>query len=541
MSNTEQTEFEPGTLEHLDPNAIETDGNVRDDPALTKQFVASIKENGVLVPITAVRTQDGTVRVRTGQRRTLAAREAGLERIPVYVIGAGWEDTTQRTIEQLVENDHRATLTQVQRVHGIQQLLDDGLSVTKVAKKLAVSAERVKASRAVASSATATEALGNGQLSLAEAAAITEFEGDERALQRLLASAGSPYNFEHALSQLREQRESIARLAAGEQEWRDKGYTVLTEAPASWDPDFVGWDYLLKDGEPLAEDAEIDPKYWAVVLWEDTVLSDKETGEVINELQVDWDTQDDPEAVPEEGKRHADSVAESEAVVPEFYYCTDLAGAGLSANERFLRFSGQAAQQGDPGNVDRVDDIGPVLTEDKAEADKRERRMVLALNKLGDAALEVRREFLKTLLSRKTPPKGAAIFVAGRLAGDPHLLSDYKADEVTAELLGAEYAEGSGYQYQVGKTTRGVAKLVEALPETGDSRAQVITLGLVLGALEARTTKDSWRKGKWDQDRTLKPYLEFLVANGYELAPVEQVMIGKRKPAKVYDDHLAQQ
>jgi ParB family chromosome partitioning protein len=41
---------------------------------------------------------------------------------------------------------------------------------------------------------------------------------------------------------------------------------------------------------------------------------------------------------------------------------------------------------------------------DRAEAEKREHRKVLALNKLGDAALGVRREFVKKLLARKTPP-----------------------------------------------------------------------------------------------------------------------------------------
>jgi ParB family chromosome partitioning protein len=549
MSNAEQTEFEQGTLEHLDPNVLETDGNVRDDPALTKQFIASIKENGVLVPITAVRAQDGTVRVRTGQRRTLAAREAGLETIPVYVIGAGWEDVTQRTIEQLVENDHRTTLTQVQRVRGIQQLLDVGLSATKVAKKLSVSRERVQASQAVAGSQTALDALAAGQLSLTEAAAITEFEDDERAVARLLESAGRPQFFEHTLSQLREQREDAQRLAAGEQEWRDKGYTVLDRAPAPYDPDFVEWGFLLKDGQELPDDYVItDPKHWAVVLWEETVLTNTETGEEVDEADVDWETQDDPDATPEEGKLHADKVVETEAIVPEFYYCIDLAGAGLTVNERFARYSGQSAQldaeggNSDSGNqVDRVDEIGPVLVDEKAEAEKRERRKVLALNKLGDSALGVRRQFVRNLLARKTPPKGAAIFVARMLSGDPHLLSDYKADEVTAELLGAEHVDGSGYQYSMGKTVRGVAKLVAALPDNGDGRAAVITLGLVLGALESRTPKDGWREDKWSRERSIIPYLEFLAANGYEPADIELVMTGKKKADKVYDAYLAAQ
>ena len=46
------------------------DVNVRDDAALAPEFVARVKEHGVLIPIAAVRGQDGVVRVRARQRRT---------------------------------------------------------------------------------------------------------------------------------------------------------------------------------------------------------------------------------------------------------------------------------------------------------------------------------------------------------------------------------------------------------------------------------------------------------------------------------------
>jgi ParB family chromosome partitioning protein len=47
------------------------------------QFVASIREHGVLQPITAIRTDDG-VEVRDGQRR--APSPPGLATIPVSVV-----------------------------------------------------------------------------------------------------------------------------------------------------------------------------------------------------------------------------------------------------------------------------------------------------------------------------------------------------------------------------------------------------------------------------------------------------------------------
>jgi len=66
------------TLEMLDPTALIVDINVRKDAALTPEFVASIKEHGVIEPVIAHRNDDGTVHVRMGQRRTLGAIEAWL-------------------------------------------------------------------------------------------------------------------------------------------------------------------------------------------------------------------------------------------------------------------------------------------------------------------------------------------------------------------------------------------------------------------------------------------------------------------------------
>jgi hypothetical protein len=53
-----------GTLEHLDPRSLTLELNVRDVADLDAEFLASIKEHGVLVPIAAVR--DGRHRAPTG-------------------------------------------------------------------------------------------------------------------------------------------------------------------------------------------------------------------------------------------------------------------------------------------------------------------------------------------------------------------------------------------------------------------------------------------------------------------------------------------
>ena len=412
-----------GVLEHLDPNEIEVETNVRTEASLTKQFIASIKEQGVLVPVVAVR-EDGKVKVRAGQRRTLAAREAGLTSIPVYISDTDL-DTATRLSQQIVENDHRLSLSQVDRVKGIQQLLDTGLSMTKVAKRLSVSPERVKQSKAVSESETAMSALTSGTVTLAEAAAIAEFEGDDVAVGRLMRAIGRNY-FEHEVERARRDR-----IAAGEREkaavpWREKGFAVLStnEAIAA---EMVPMHALLTaEGDPVDESAIKDPSNWAITLTDEAVFTDLD-GNPVDESLIDWATEADPEAQAEEGMLHCDSVVEKIEWVPSTYYCLNPETEGLTAS----RWYGTGLSK------------TPDLTSDDLErkaAEKAERRRLIALNKAGDAAMSVRRKFVTELLQRKTPPKGTAAFIAERLIGDPYLLQ--RGSDVASELLGADIRSG---------------------------------------------------------------------------------------------------
>ena len=94
MTNTTAT---LGTVEHIDPNTIVIEENVRPSASLIKEFVASIRENGVLTPVLARRDEQGNMLVRAGQRRTFAAREAGLATIPAYVV-----EVDEATVERII-------------------------------------------------------------------------------------------------------------------------------------------------------------------------------------------------------------------------------------------------------------------------------------------------------------------------------------------------------------------------------------------------------------------------------------------------------
>ncbi|OBF24099.1 nuclease [Mycobacterium kubicae] len=525
-----------GVIEHIDPKSLVLDTNVRDEATLGAQFVASIKEHGVLTPIAAVRDRDGQLRVRSGQRRTLAAREAGLASVPVYVrtATAGEDDKAQlveRVSEQIVENDQRAQLTELQRTRGIQQMIDAGVSITRVAKKLSVGKDTVKAAAAAAKSEAAMRGLAEGQLSLSEAAALTEFEDLPGAINRLMQVAGTR-SFEHVVAQLRQERAAAEAEAAAAQPYVERGFTWLQQRPDASDPGCIALHHLrTADGAEADEQAVTDPAQWAVLLYETEIVVDVATGEAVDEDDVDWDTQDQPEASPAEGLRHADTVTDATGYVPQ-YFCLDFRAAGLTPEPWFARRAGLAEDTSSgEGAVELDADAAQARRErieaERAEADKRERRKVLALNKLGDAAMGVRRDFLTKLLARKTPPKGAAIFVATCLAGDPYLLTHHNAVETTAELLGIERAA--------------VAKQASDLGAGGDNRAQVITLALVLGALESATPKDAWRRPAHGYGPRVgsADYLRWLASNDYPLAAVEEIITGTTDAETVYSEYLS--
>jgi ParB-like chromosome segregation protein Spo0J len=422
---TDREEIMSGNLEHLDPTSVLIGDNVRDAAALDAQFVASITEHGVLQPVTAVRTDAG-VEVRDGQRRTLAARQAGLTSIPVYVLhtptSTGKAAVAERITQQIVANDHRTPLTDAQRAEGINQMLLSGVSAARVAKKLSVNRDTVAAPERVAKSESALGALRSGQMSLSEAAVLQEFDDDQHAIETLTSAAGTA-SFDHRVAQR-------------------------------------------------------------------------------------------PDREPVEGARHASTVVEKVLWIPE-YYCRAPQDCGLTLADFLTRAK--------PISTGGCDDHAGAETD--VDAKRAERRKVLALNKLGAAAQQVRRAWVRDhLLSRKAPVKGAAVFITTCLDAGPGLLADYAGGQIAGELLGLGDNPVSG--------------TVAKLGGSADDRAQMLLLGMVLAALEGRTPKDAWRNAKatWMSAPGAAQYLRFLAANGYVLSPIEQVVTGERDADAVYQE-----
>jgi ParB family chromosome partitioning protein len=79
-----------------------------DEEAL-QELIHSIKQVGVLTPITVRKLDDGNYQIVAGERRYRAARFAGLEKIPAYVKDVKDKDVnTQALIENVVRQDLNA-------------------------------------------------------------------------------------------------------------------------------------------------------------------------------------------------------------------------------------------------------------------------------------------------------------------------------------------------------------------------------------------------------------------------------------------------
>lgn len=383
--------------------------------------------------------------------------------------------------------------------------------------------DTVTAARTVTGSARALDTLNDGQLSLTEAAALTEFDTDPDAVTRLISVAGQP-QFAHTVAALRQERETAQAYDDAAKAWQERGFRILDQPPLWRDTTCVELRYLRRDGESVTEAVVTDPAHWAVLLEETASFVDRGTGEPVAEDDIDFDTEHRPDSDAAGGLRHFGTVIEKPTFTAR-YYCLDYQAAGLDLVE-FLTNARPVA----PTDPDAANEQDGSAETAHAEAQRRERRKVLALNRLGTAAQQVRREFVAKLLTRKTPPKGAAIFVADCLTRDGYLLTQNSVDELAAELLGL--TDGAALR-----------DTVAALGATADNRAQMFTLALVFAALEARSPKDAWRNaataqgvsGHWARSVTTADYLTFLAANGYTLAPVEQVALGGLSADELFD------
>jgi ParB family chromosome partitioning protein len=458
----------PTELVYVDPRTLVVDSNVREQAALDKPFIGSIRDLGVLVPISVRRIpDDDRLRVILGQRRTRAAVQAGLASVPVFVVDAPTDEKAAeiaRIVEQVVENDHRAALPDGDRVAAHQQLSLLGLSAGQIARRTRTGVRAVKTSLAVAGSELATTAMHRYALTLDQAAAVAD--GDTDAVKALtVAARQQPDQFDHVAQRLRD-----ARVAAAARSRAADGLTTseirIVEEPGYGDRTTPIRRLSRLKAADAEDGAELTVEEHAGCLGHAAYLHEHRP----------WNAPVGYEAV---------------------YVCTD------------WRAHGHADRYPDPsaGGSGRVSGV-------MSEQQKTERREVIAHNKAWASTQTVRRSWLQAFLARRTPPKDGPQWIAATLAGSTHEVR--RAMEgghtLACQLLGVKVDGWSAW----GGGIHPVEQLAEAATP---SRAGMLTLGLLLAGIESTLDRYSWRS----PTRTTRSYLTALERWGYPLSDVERL------------------
>ncbi|MBY6352035.1 ParB/RepB/Spo0J family partition protein [Rhodococcoides corynebacterioides] len=531
-------------LIRLAPTSLVLGPNVRDavdtDTDQFRAVVDSVREHGVLLPILARRTGD-EVTVIDGQVRTLAAIAADVDTVPVVVTDSGTDGAAaeiERLSRQIVANDRRIGLTVSQRAKAVADMLDLGVSATKVGKAVQMPRALVKTAAAAGRSETAREAVDAGQLTLEQAAIVAEFDadGDTDAVEELLERGRWGFDFT-ARRLLTEKAERTARADAGTA-WAERGFTVLTTEPTHGDGYLRAEDLVTVDGgsEVTAEHIEATAAHWAVWLTHEEQFTDTATGEVVDAEEIDWSTEGEPDAEPEDGFRHHGSVTAAMVWTAE-YVTADPAAAGVAPNAVLAAALAAPAADGDPDAQAQAREQARAAAELAAKEQARiERRRTVELNKASAAATEVRIEWLTKFLTRKTLPKDAGKWIAETLIDEPALLGENKAPQYLAQLLGVTVPDPTGPEagYPHAKDRAARTALEAVLDKASDGRAQVLTLAQILAAYEARMSgkgHDSWRRTHYGN---LDNYLGFLHRHGHHLTPTEQAAAAELTPEQAH-------
>lgn len=369
-------------LVEVDPGTLVIDPNVRLSPTLDGDFLASIRENGVLQAVTAVE-RDGVLHVRYGQRRTLAAVQTERATIPVIVVPE--TDPSTIVIEQLAENDHRDPITEADRGAAVETLAGLGMTAAAIAKRTKMHRTTVDAALTVRGSRAASQAVETFELTLEQAAILAQFEDDADTLAGL-TEAAEHGQFDHAAQRAVDHRDSVAAAESERKRLTEAGYVLREDAP-TWDEKIARLsDLRPKDSEP---GATADPAEYLA------------TGDLTVTVRPGW---------------------RGQAEVT--YYLANARRHGLVD-----RYSSAPARSAGGGMT---------------EEEKAERRAIVANNKEWRSAEQVRRRWLTTFAARKTSPKDGAAWLATSLAGRVYSLDRAASGQhaLARELLGLPAPSG---------------------------------------------------------------------------------------------------
>ena len=203
-----------------------------DEEAL-RQLADSIREYGLIQPITVRPLDRGYYQIIAGERRWRASRMAGLTEVPVRIIEADDRTTAEMA---LVENLQREDLNPLEEARGYKKLMADyGLTQEEVAVRVQKSRSAVANSlRLLGLGGGVLEMVERGELSAGHARALLSIAGESQQLaaaKKVAAEGLSVRQTEAMASRLQKQRGGVKDRSRGDGvDYRAAAEQRLTEA-----------------------------------------------------------------------------------------------------------------------------------------------------------------------------------------------------------------------------------------------------------------------------------------------------------------------
>ena len=150
----------------------------RFDEETLADLADSIREHGIIQPLTVRRLSSGYYQIIAGERRWRAAKLAGLSEVPAVIM----EADDRKVMELgLIENLQREDLNPMEEAEGYLVLLTDyGLTQEEVAQRMGKSRPAIaNALRLTSLPPAVREQLANGELSAGHGRAVLMVEGEQ--------------------------------------------------------------------------------------------------------------------------------------------------------------------------------------------------------------------------------------------------------------------------------------------------------------------------------------------------------------------------
>lgn len=151
------------------------------DPAAIEELAASIREYGLIQPITVRPLDKGYYQIIAGERRWRAARLAGLTQVPAIVIEA---DDRKAMELALIENLQREDLNPIEEANAYRRLIDEfHLKQDELAERVSKNRTSIANSmRLLKLGSKVQEMAADGRLSMGQARALIPVEDEDQQL-----------------------------------------------------------------------------------------------------------------------------------------------------------------------------------------------------------------------------------------------------------------------------------------------------------------------------------------------------------------------